>query len=136
MAKKQSISSSLCPEAQGFLDNLYIILKEGEVSTSLDENSIRLIANTYNTYILMTNLLNKLVADKGAEGYLILSPRGELKAHPAVKIQNDSQIQLDKLYDKFGLNPKARKEISKPKEKGKELTPIDVFLQSTKHGKS
>jgi hypothetical protein len=33
--------------------------------------------------------------------------------------------------DKFGMNPKARKEINKAKEKEGELSPLDIFLQST-----
>ena len=60
------------------------------------------------------------------------SPRGELKAHPCVKIQLDSQVQLNKMMDSFGLSPKARKEISKPTEKSEANSPIQNFLESKK----
>jgi P27 family predicted phage terminase small subunit len=125
MKKSNSFKSSLCPEAQSFLDNIYELLNEQEVLTSLDDATMNLIGATYNNYIEATKILQE-------KGLLITSPRGEIKAHPAVKIQLDAQIQLDKLLDKFGMNPKSRKEISKPKERAGELSPIDVFLTSTK----
>jgi hypothetical protein len=34
--------------------------------------------------------------------------------------------------DSFGLNPRARKEISKPKERTEVLTDIDIFLNKNK----
>jgi P27 family predicted phage terminase small subunit len=125
MKKNNSISSNLCPEARAYLDNLYTLLNKQEILTSLDDSAMNLIGATYDNYIKATKLLQ-------AEGLLIKSPRGELKAHPCVKIQLDAQIQLDKLMDKFGLNPKARKEISKPMEKAKNKTDIDKFLETTK----
>ena len=124
--KKEELSSSLlCPEAKVFLDNLYLLLNEQNILTSLDGSAMDLIGNTYHNYITATRLIQ-------TEGMIITSPRGEKKAHPAVKMQLDAQIQLDKLMDKFGLNPKARKEISKPKEREGELSPIDVFLTKTR----
>lgn len=127
MPKNVPSSSNLCPEAQEFLDNLTSLLKVQEISTSLDESALRLIGNTYHTYITATKFLLE-----NPKNYLIESPRGETKAHPFVKIANDSQIQLDKLMDKFGLNPKSRKEIHKPKEKANEQSPLDKFLISSK----
>lgn len=127
MAKKTSVSSNLCPEAQRFLDSLTTLLNKEDVLTSLDDEAMQLIGNTYHTYIKATQFLQ---ADPG--NYLIESPRGELKAHPFVKIANDAQIQLDKLMDKFGLNPKSRKEIHKPKEKAERKSPLDNFLENTR----
>ena len=125
MKKEELGSSLLCPEAKVFLDNLYLLLNEQNILTSLDGSAMDLIGNTYHNYITATRLIQ-------TEGMIITSPRGEKKAHPAVKMQLDAQIQLDKLMDKFGLNPKARKEISKPKEREGELSPIDVFLTKTR----
>jgi P27 family predicted phage terminase small subunit len=128
LKKKNSIiPSHICPEAQLFLDNLTALLKEQNILASLDGNMLNLIGNTYHTYITATNFLLAK-----PENYIITSPRGEVKAHPYVKIQLDSQIQLDKLLNQFGLSPKSRKEISKPKEKAGKLSPMDVFLEQTK----
>lgn len=125
MKKKTSVSSNLCPEAQTFIDNLYALLNKQEILTSLDDAAMNLIGGTYHNYIEATKILQK-------EGMLIESPRGEKKAHPCIKIQLDAQIQLDKLMDKFGLNPKSRREISKPKEKEKEQSDITKFIKSQK----
>jgi P27 family predicted phage terminase small subunit len=126
MTKKISVSSNLCPEAQQFLDNLTTLLNKEDVLTSLDDDAMQLIGNTYHTYIQATKYLQS-----NPNNYLIESPRGEIKAHPFVKIQNDAQIQLDKLMDKFGLNPKSRKEISKPKIKEDKKSPIDKFFETS-----
>src|SRR5574343_121780 len=131
MAKKENISSGICAEAQEFLDKLTVKLKNEKVLTSLDDEAMKLIGSTYHTYITATKFLQE-----NPKNYLIESPRGETKAHPFVKIANDAQIQLDKLMDKFGLNPKARKEVHKPKEKAAEKSPIDLFLEGTKKKKA
>jgi P27 family predicted phage terminase small subunit len=125
--KKLSIPSNICPEAQTYLENLTALLNDQDVLTSLDDSALQLIGNTYHTYWVATQYL----LDNPAN-YLIESPRGEIKAHPFVKIALDSQIQLDKLMDKFGLNPKARKEISKPKDKKEKKSPIDKFFENVK----
>jgi len=125
MKKKAIKQSSLCPEAQAFLDNLTTLLREQNILTSLDEDTLKLIGNTYHNYIEATNILYN-------EGMLITSPRGERKAHPCIKIQLESQIQLNKMMDSFGLSPKSRKEISKPKERAKEDSDIVKFLKESK----
>jgi P27 family predicted phage terminase small subunit len=125
MKKKEFISSDIFDASKTFINNLTTLLKKQNILTSLDEDTLKLIGNTYLTYLVATDYLLK-------GGYLIKSPRGELKAHPAVKIQLDAQIQLNKMMDSFGLSPKARKEISKPKERAKEESDIAKFLKNTK----
>lgn len=125
MKGKPVISSKICPEAQKYLQDLVDVMTKQDVLTSMDSAAIELIGNTYHTYITATNVLLK-------EGYIIKSAKGDTRAHPAVKIQLDAQIQLTKLFDAFGLNPKARKEIHKPKERERVLSPIDVFLEQAK----
>lgn len=117
--------SGLCPEAEVYLKNLYKLLKEQDVLTSMDDNAMSLIGSTYHNFITASKILQQ-------EGLITKSKSGELKAHPAVKIQLDSQIQLDKLMDKFGLNPKSRKEINKPKEKEGKLSAMDIYLSNAK----
>lgn len=125
MQKKKTISSNMCPEAQEFLDNLTVLLKSQDILTSLDEATLDLIGQTYHNYILATQEISRF-------GMFIDSPRGERKAHPAVKVQLDAQIQLNKMMDSFGLSPKSRREISKPKEKAKDKTPIHKYLEQSK----
>lgn len=116
-------SNGLCPEAIAFKQDLIVLLNNQEILTSLDKSAMELLVNTFDLYIKSKERVHK-------EGLTIISPRGELKNHPCVKTMMDAQVQLDKLMDKFGLNPKARKEIHKPKEREFKLSPIDVFLKN------
>jgi P27 family predicted phage terminase small subunit len=121
MKNEPVISDQLCDEAKAYMTNLIAVMKEQDLLTSMDSAAVELIANCYDNYIRATKIIRE-------EGLTMKSERGITHTHPAVKIQLDAQIQLDKLMDKFGLNPKARKEISKPKERKGELSPIDQFI--------
>ena len=123
--KKVEATGDLCPEAQSFLKDLRKLLKDNDVLTSLDESALSLLGDVYHNYIQATKILRK-------HGLITESQRGDVRAHPAVKIQLDAQIQLTKLFDSFGLTPKSRKELLKAKEKDGKLSPMDVFLNSSK----
>jgi P27 family predicted phage terminase small subunit len=123
--KRPVISSDICEEAQQFLANLIELLEEQDILTSLDTSALELLGYTYDNYIKATRIIQK-------KGFTLRSPRGEEKSRPEVKIQIDSLIQINKIMDSFGLNPRARKEISKPKERTEVLTDIDIFLNKNK----
>jgi P27 family predicted phage terminase small subunit len=125
MIKDPTIPASICEEAKMFLNNLIELLKEQDILTSLDASALELLGYTYDNYIKATRVIQN-------KGFTIMSPRGESKSRPEVKIQIDSLIQINKIMDSFGLNPRARKEISKPKEREQQLTDIDVFLTKSK----
>jgi P27 family predicted phage terminase small subunit len=120
-----SVPSNICDEAHAFINNLTTLLKEQAIMTSLDESALLLLAYTYDNYIKATRVIQE-------KGLTLESPRGESKARPEVKIQIDSLVQINKIMDSFGLSPKARKEISKPKEKVSKKSPIEEFIQSSK----
>jgi P27 family predicted phage terminase small subunit len=119
---KKVINSSICPEAQTFLDNLTALLRKQKILTSLDEDTLVLIGNCYHNYIEATKILLQ-------DGLLDSSKK---KAHPCIKIQLDAQIQLNKMMWEYGMSPKSRKEISKPIEKAKEESDMAKFLKKTK----
>jgi P27 family predicted phage terminase small subunit len=119
------IPEDICKEAQDFLQGVIDVLTVQGVITSLDDGGLELFGYTYHTYIQATKTLLR-------EGYTVTSERGYTKAHPCVKIQLDAQVQLTKLMDSFGLNPRSRKEIVKPKERDGKKTPIDKFLDKTR----
>ena len=117
--------TELCPEAKKYLVDLRKVLKDSEVLTSLDDNALEMIGSSYHNYIEATKILRE-------EGLIVRSKNGDVKAHPCVKIQLDASIQLTKLFESFGLTPKSRKELAKPKEKEGKLSAIDVFLTRKK----
>lgn len=130
MAKSQDkvnsiVPSTICEEAKLFLNNLIKLLEEQDIMTSLDTSALELLGYTYDNYIKATHAIQKY-------GLTFKSPRGETKSRPEVKIQIDSLIQINKIMDSFGLNPRARKEISKPKEREQVLSDMDIFLQGAK----
>ena len=126
--KRPVIPLTICEEARNFLTNLIELLEEQDILTSLDTSALELLGYTYDNYIKATRVIQ-------TKGFTLRSPRGEEKSRPEVKIQIDSLIQINKIMDSFGLNPRARKEISKPKEREQHLTDIDIFLTKNKEGK-
>lgn len=125
MKKGVNIPEGICPEAQKYLSDLIELMEKEGIRTSLDSSTIELIGYTYHNFITA----QKIVLE---EGQLITSPRGEKKPHPCVKIALDSQIQLDKLTSAFGMNPKARKEIQKAKDKEVKKSPIQEFIDKSR----
>jgi P27 family predicted phage terminase small subunit len=122
MKQRPVIPKDICDEAKQFLKDIIEVLEKENILTSLDSSAVELLGNSYHIYIESSKRVKQ-------DGITIMSPRGELKSHPSLKTMLDAQIQITKLMDSFGLTPKARKEISKPKEREGKLTPIDVFLQ-------
>jgi len=119
------MKGDLCPEAKKYLVDLRKVLKDSDVLTSLDDNALEMIGSSYHNYIEATKILRE-------EGLIFKSKSGEIKAHPCVKIQLDASIQLTKLFESFGLTPKSRKELAKPKEKEGKLSPMDIYLSNAK----
>jgi P27 family predicted phage terminase small subunit len=126
MPRPALIPTSISPKAKTFMKNLLGVLGEKSINTKLDSAAISLIAHTYDNYINATEILKK-------EGLVITSftAAGENpKAHPAVKIQLDAQIQLTRLLIEFGLTPKSRKDVVSVKvdTPTKAGSPIDDFI--------
>lgn len=119
------VPADICEEAQEYVRRVIQALKDQEVLTALDFSAIEQIGYVYHTWRQATKQYLQ-------DGLQILSPRGEKKAHPCVKIALDARIQIDKFETNFGLNLKSRKEIGKSKEKEKELSPIDKFINAAK----
>jgi P27 family predicted phage terminase small subunit len=124
MKRAIKIPDGICSEAREYMRELIELMEKQNILTSLDESTVELIGYTYHNFITAQKTILK-------EGQTITSPRGEIKAHPCVKIALDSQIQLDKLTSSFGMNPKARKEIAKS-ETSKKKSPIEEFIDKQK----
>lgn len=123
--REPRVPDDICAEAQEYVTRVIQALKEQDVLTALDFSAIEQIGYVYHTWREATKVYLK-------EGLQIKSPRGEMKAHPCVKMALDARIQIDKFETNFGLNLKSRKEIGKSKDKEKELSPIDKFISGTK----
>jgi P27 family predicted phage terminase small subunit len=125
MVRKNDSSSFLCPETQVFKDNLIALLKSESILTNLDQDTLNLAVNAYDVYTEATRILRK-------DGLVVVSKTGNKSTHPAYKMQIENGKLLANLLDQFGMNPHARKELAKPKEKSKEESDIAKFLKDSK----
>lgn len=117
------IPSKISSKSKRFMSTLLNVLDEKEIHTTLDRAAIQLIAHTYDNWLCATEMLER----DGLTIYNYTSAGKNMKAHPAVKIQLDAQIQLTKLLIEFGLTPKSRKDVSSARQKP-DASPLEMFL--------
>jgi P27 family predicted phage terminase small subunit len=123
LKKTPEISKNLCPEAQEFLRNVVSVMEDNKMMTNMDVEAVELLGVTYHNWFQAQKTIFE-------DGQYFITANGDKKVHPCVKIALDEKIQLTKLFETLGLTPKARKEISKSKERAKELSPLDRFISS------
>lgn len=123
MSVQPKVPENICEESKNYVRSVIEAL--GDTITSMDVFAIERVGYAHNTWITAEKTLM-------ADGYTQKSERGITASHPCVKIALDAKIQIDKFENTYGLNPKSRKEISKPKEKKGKLSPIDEFIQSNR----
>jgi len=121
--RNRSIPSNITDKAKRFMKELLIVLEDKNIHTTLDKTAISLLAHTYDNYIKATEMLEH----DGLTLYNYTSAGKNMKAHPAVKIQLDAQIQLTKLLIEFGLTPKSRRDIASDKA-SPEASPLELFV--------
>jgi P27 family predicted phage terminase small subunit len=123
MSIQITIPEDICQESKDYVRRIIEAL--GDTLTSLDQFAVEKIGYVHNTWL-------EAERDVIKKGRTQISAQGMEIIRPTVKIANDYRIQLDKFENTFGLNPKSRKEINKPKEKVGKLSPIDVFINQSK----
>lgn len=118
--------NKVCPEANRFVNKLKRVLKESQVSNHLDETALELIKYTYHHYITSTQFL----LTHGTT-YIITDRYGNslTKQYPQVKIALDSQIQLTKLIQEFGLTPSSRKRLKDLLKNDEDDSPFTKFMK-------
>lgn len=120
------IPKGICLKAKRYMRDLLGVLSDKSVNSTLDSAAIQLIGQTYHNYINATEEL----ADVGMYQEIETQSGSSLKAHPAVKVQLDSQIQLTRLLLEFGLTPKSRGELKQADDSGKDTSsPLSAFLE-------
>ena len=121
------IPSKVCDRTKRFMRDLLEVLDQNNVHSVLDKPAIQLLAYTYDNYIKATEMIEQ----SDIVVYHYTSTGKNLKAHPAVKIQLDAQVQLTKLLIEFGLTPKSRKDIDSAKVQP-DASPLELFIQKHK----
>ena len=118
------IPVEICEKAKDYMKGLLKSIKDNHITiTSLDNGALMLIAYTYHDYMeAMETLANskKVIKETNARNTVIT------KAHPAVKMKLDAQVQLQKLLAEFHLTPRSRNR--NPKGNGMPEDPIQALL--------
>lgn len=106
-------------ETEKYLDKVRNYLKEtyGQIKP-VWENLISLLGDQYDSYLCAKDAVAQY-------GMLIQSSRG-MVSNPAIKIQNDAIIQINKIWAELGITPKM--EIKLKTGDKKESLDDDGFL--------
>lgn len=106
MVKEFHIPTQICLEAKQFMKQLLRHLADNYIAiTGLDHAGLILISWSYHNYIVATRLIED-------EGMILREVNARntaiTKSHPAIKVQYDSNAQLQQLLKEYGMTPKSR----------------------------
>ncbi len=123
--KKFVISQNLEPEAKEYIQDVLSMLEEKGIIEDVDDAAIQMLAYNYSTFIKANKIIEK-------EGLTVLSDRGNIAEHPAVKIGRDAQSQALKVMCEFGLTAKSRSKLHTLNNMDSEVSPLEAFINSRK----
>ena len=83
------------------MENVLQNLEDNGVLENVDSAALTMLARNYSMFIKASNQLEK-------DGLTVLSDRGKIAPHPAIKIAKDAQTQAMKVMAEFGLTAIAR----------------------------
>ena len=119
------IPTDIEKEAKEYIKNVIQMLDESGVMQDVDNAALTMLARNYSMFIKASKQLEK-------DGLTVVSDRGNIAPHPAIKIAKDAQIQAMKVMEKFGLTAKDRTKIAKLSDNSKELSPLEQFVKDSK----
>lgn len=101
------------------------MLEENGVMEDVDTAALTMLARNYSMFIKASKQLEK-------DGLTVVSDRGNLSPHPAIKIAKDAQTQAMKVMAEFGLTAKARTKLPKLEANTGTESPLEAFIKSNK----
>ena len=119
------IPTDIEKEAKEYMKNVIQMLDESGVMQDVDNAALTMLARNYSMFIKASKQLEK-------DGLTVVSDRGNIAPHPAIKIAKDAQMQAMKVMEKFGLTAKDRTKIAKLSDNRKELSPLEQFVKDSK----
>lgn len=123
--EKFKIPSDIEDEAKKYITDVCDMLESNGVMERVDTAALTMLARNYSTFIKASKQLEK-------DGLTVVSDRGNIAAHPAIKIAKDAQTQAMKVMAEFGLTAKARTKLPKLEANNTPDTPLVEFMKSTK----
>ena len=119
------IPTDLEKEATDYMKDVILMLEDNSLMKDVDNAALTMLARNYSMFIKASKQLEK-------DGLTVVSDRGNIAPHPAIKIAKDAQIQAMKVMEKFGLTAKDRTKIAKLNSGDKELSPLEQFVKNSK----
>ena len=118
-----TIPKDIEKDAVKYMENVLQNLKDNGVLENVDSAALTMLARNYSMFIKASKQLEK-------DGLTVISDRGNLSPHPAIKIANDAQTQAMKVMAEFGLTAKARTKLKL--DKTDEDSPLEAFIKKDK----
>ena len=119
------IPTDIEKEAKDYMKDVILMLEDNSLMKDVDNAALTMLARNYSMFIKASKQLEKY-------GLTVVSDRGNIAPHPAIKIAKDAQIQAMKVMEKFGLTAKDRTKIAKLNSGDKELSPLEQFVKNSK----
>ena len=119
------IPTDIEKEAKDYMKDVILMLEDNSLMKDVDNAALTMLARNYSMFIKASKQLEK-------DGLTVVSDRGNIAPHPAIKIAKDAQIQAMKVMEKFGLTAKDRTKIAKLNSEDKELSPLEQFVKNSK----
>ena len=121
--KKIMIPNNLAEEAKAYIEDVLLMLEQSGIMEDVDEAAIQMLAHNYSTFIKANKIIDE-------QGLTVISDRGNIAEHPAVKIARDAQTSALKVMAEFGLTAKSRSKL--PKLSTTEDSPLEAFIKKNK----
>ena len=125
MDNKFKIPTDIEKEAKDYMKDVILMLEDNSLMKDVDNSALTMLARNHSMFIKASKQLEK-------DGLTVVSDRGNIAPHPAIKIAKDAQIQAMKVMEKFGLTAKDRTKIAKLSDNRKELSPLEQFVKDSK----
>ena len=119
------IPTDIEKEAKDYMKDVILMLEDNSLMKNVDNAALTMLARNYSMFIKASKQLEK-------DGLTVVSDRGNIAPHPAIKIAKDAQIQAMKVMEKFGLTAKDRTKRAKLNSGDKELSPLEQFVKNSK----
>lgn len=125
MNDKFKIPTDIEDEAKEYIKDVLNMLDSNGVMEDVDNAALTMLARNYSMFIKANKQLEK-------EGLTVTSDRGNIAAHPAIKIAKDAQTQAMKVMAEFGLTAKARTKLPKLEANTGTDSPFEAFMKNSK----
>lgn len=121
--RKYVIPNDIEEEAKNYIQDVVNMLENAGLMESVDSAALTMLARNYSIFIKASKQLEQ-------DGLTVISDRGNLSPHPAIKIAKDAEVVCIKLMEKFGLTVKDRSKL--PAFDSTDDSPLVDFVKSAK----